>query len=59
MKCVFLGCKRPVVYECRKLWGKGGIDYACEAHKPDASTRPPALRHLPEFFEVKPIRANA
>ncbi|HYE20946.1 MAG TPA: hypothetical protein VEA69_21045 [Tepidisphaeraceae bacterium] len=55
IKCGFSGCKKPAVWECRKLWGKGGVLFTCDQHKPDASKRPESLRHLPFFYEIKPL----
>jgi hypothetical protein len=55
MKCEFGGCKNEAKWECRKLWGKGGTLCTCDRHKPDASKRPESMRHLPSFYDVKPI----
>ena len=54
-KCEFTGCKNRPRWSARKLFGKGGTICVCDAHKPDASKRPASLRHLPFFYEVKPL----
>jgi hypothetical protein len=54
-RCGVAGCKRPARWSCRKLWGKGGVLLACDEHRPDASKRPPSLRHLPFFYDVQPV----
>ncbi len=57
MKCLFTGCRKPAVWECRKLWRAGSI-FTCDQHKPDPSSRPPTLQHLPFAYEVTPIETQ-
>ena len=54
-KCVCAGCKKPVAWEARKLWGKGGVIYTCDEHRPGGLPRPESLKNLPSFYEVMPI----
>jgi hypothetical protein len=54
-KCGFSGCKRPAVWSCRQLWGKGGTLLTCDEHKPDRANRPESLNRLPFFYDVQPI----
>lgn len=53
--CGFSGCKKPAKWACRQLWGKGGTLHTCDEHKPDPGKRPESLKHLPFFYEVKPL----
>lgn len=55
MKCEFSGCKKEASWEAHKLWGKGGSLKVCDQHKPGGRPRPESLRHLPSFYDVKPI----
>lgn len=55
MKCNFTGCKQPAKWECKQLWGKGGALLTCDEHKPDPAKRPESLKHLPFFYDVKPL----
>lgn len=57
-KCEFTGCKHPAHWEARKLFGKGGAIFVCDRHKPDANKRPESLRHLPFFYDVKPVAVH-
>lgn len=54
--CEVSGCNKPRAWICTKLWGKGGTICTCDEHKPDASKRSESLRHLPSFYDIKPIR---
>jgi hypothetical protein len=53
--CEVKGCKHEAHWAARKLFGKGETLHVCDEHKPDASRRPEALRHLPFFYDVQPI----
>jgi hypothetical protein len=57
-KCEFGGCEQEARWVARKLWGKGGQLVTCDEHKPDAEKRAPSLRHLPFFYEVKPLECT-
>ncbi len=52
MKCSFSGCRCEAKWSARKLFGKRDVLVTCDEHKPDASKRPPSLRHLPMFYVV-------
>ena len=55
IKCEFCGCKQPAKWVARKLWGKGGEIRTCDAHKPGSARRPEGLKHLPNFYDVRPL----
>jgi hypothetical protein len=55
MKCGFSGCKANAAFECRKLWGNGGVLFTCVNHKPGSVRRPESLKKLPFFYDVRPI----
>lgn len=57
MKCGFAGCKNKAKWACRKLWAaaKGEVLHTCDKHKPDPSKRGDAIKHLPFFYDVRPI----
>ena len=63
MKCEFSGCKQPPKWECRKLWGQTnqpkGVILTCDEHKPDPEKRPANLKHLPFFYDVRPLEKVA
>lgn len=52
--CEFAGCKEPARWDARKLWGKGGSIRTCNEHKPGGK-RPESMKHLPSFYDVRPI----
>ena len=62
MKCDFCGCRKAAAWRCRKLWdaarGKDQTLFTCDAHKPDPEKRPASLRHLPFFYDVRPLETQ-
>jgi hypothetical protein len=58
MKCEFAGCKHEAQWAALKLWGQGGTLHTCDRHKPGGRKRPESLRHLPSFYDVRPITAR-
>jgi hypothetical protein len=58
IKCDFSGCKCQARWIARKLFGNGGELKVCEKHRPDASKRPESMRHLPFFYEVRPLESG-
>lgn len=55
MKCGFVNCKCPAVYVITQTVGKKQSLPVCENHKPDVNKRPPSLRHIPLFFDIRLI----
>jgi hypothetical protein len=53
-KCLFGGCKNPVCWEVRQLFGKRLTTHACADHKP-GNKGDLAAEHGLTFYEVNPI----
>jgi hypothetical protein len=58
MKCEFAGCKCEAKWAAVKLFGDRKTLHVCDEHKPDAAKRKESLKHLPFFYEVRPIAAK-
>jgi hypothetical protein len=63
-KCLFGGCKAPVCWEVRQLFGKRLTTHACAKHKPgnrlaEASEAVRAqIASLPPFYETVPFEKS-
>lgn len=53
--CGLKGCRNHAVWAAVKLFGDRKALLCCDRCKPDRAKRPESQRHLPFFYDVRPL----